>query len=97
MASCSFGCLDSSGSDLGGMDKDKSDITEPSAYEIPELSQTPAVPEVSANSVYTELKVNPYKRRTQTVWLESLIMLIPHNSTVVKQLGYMTINLYNIN
>ena len=31
-----------------------------SAYEIPELSQTAAVPEVSVSSMYTELKVNPY-------------------------------------
>ena len=50
MADCSFGCLESSGSDLGGRGKDKSDITESSAYEIPELSQTLVVPEVSVST-----------------------------------------------
>ena len=32
--------------------------------------------------------------RTHAVWLESLVMLIPHNSTVVMQMEYMTINHY---
>ena len=60
MASCSFGCLESPGSDVGDRNKEKSDITDSSTYEIPELSNTVDLTQVPVNSVYTELKVNPY-------------------------------------
>ena len=61
MATCSSICLDSTSSQSGDYNSENPAVNDSSAYEIPELSQTAAVPEVSVNSVYTELRVNPYE------------------------------------